>query len=83
MPTNQKPNTTGARPTQGAFAEGKAAGKASTAARLSVNDSPAQPIARGEMTSSLREVWNWRSSGQEVGGGRGRGGGGVCVLKRP
>lgn len=69
--TNQKPSTAGARPTQGAFAEGRAARKASTAARLPVNDSPAQPIARGEMTSSLREVWNWRSSGQEVGGGRG------------
>lgn len=61
----------------------RATRKDSTAARLPVNDSPAQPITKGEMTSSLREVWNWWSSGQKVGGRRGRAGGGVCGLKRP
>lgn len=48
-----------------------------TAAGLPVTDGQAQPMGNGEVTSSSREVRNWRSRGQEVGGGRRRAGGGA------
>lgn len=55
-----------------------------TAAGLPVTDGQAQPMGSEKMTSSPREVWNWRSSGWEVGGGRRRAGGGAPgALKRP
>lgn len=47
-------------------------------AGLPVTDGPPQPMGSGKMTSSLREVWNWPSGGEEVGGGR-RGAGGGAV----
>lgn len=47
------------------------------AAGLPVIDGPEKPMDSGKMTSSSREVWNWRSKGREVGGGPRRAGGGA------
>lgn len=44
VPTNQKPSRAKACGTKGAFAEGRGTRQASTAARLLVSDSTAQPI---------------------------------------
>lgn len=46
-------------------------------AGLPVTDGPGQPMRSREMTSSPREVWNWRSGCEEVGGGRRGAGGGA------
>lgn len=62
--------------------EGRGLREVRTAAGLPVTDGQAQPMGNGEVTSSSREVRNWRSRGQEVGGGRRRAGGGAGgVLK--
>lgn len=77
---NQRPRA--GRPAgRGASEEGRGARERRTAAGLPVTDGPEQPMGSGEMTSSPREVWNWRSWGEEVGGGPRRAGAGRWGLK--